>query len=98
MRRGYRRVVSRHMDDALHGSLHRAGPRDRDVDSTVQLLGDGTACVLVRIGLYRCIADLAQLQLDVLAAERDPLDMAFDQFSITPEGVAAVRLQVPAQR
>jgi hypothetical protein len=81
------------MDDALRASLHRPGPRDGDV---ARLLGDGTACVLIRIGLYRCIADLAQLQLDVLATERDPLDMAFDQFSITIDGVDAVRLQVPA--
>src|SRR5262249_25562163 len=64
-RRRYRRVVSRHMDDALRGGLQRARPRDGDIDGTVQLLADGTACVLIRIGLYRCIADLAQLQLDV---------------------------------
>jgi hypothetical protein len=86
------------MDDALGGGLRRARPRDGDIDGTVQLLADGTACVLIRIGLYRCIADLAQLQLDVLAAERDPLHMALDQFSITTQGVDAIRLQVAAQR
>jgi hypothetical protein len=40
------------------------------------------------------------LQLDVLAGERDPLDMALDQFSITVRGwlwLGAARLQVVAQ-
>ena len=80
------------MDDALHASLHRAGPRDRNIDNTVQLLGGGTACARVRFGLYRYIAALAQLKLDVVAGERDPLHMAFDQFLITTDGLSAVRL------